>query len=230
MAKCGICGKDIGLFEVSLKLRKDKTQICNECFKKAGGLLGGHVLNSLDDVRKAIESTELAKQNDMKVAQEEAVGAIYNLKGARGREMIVYENKVLLRVKATLGSFITGNFSDGEKTIYFKDCIGIQFKKCDLQLGYLQFETAGMMMNNSTSNFFNENTFTFDSPAPNPSNELMIEVANYVKKQIELCKQEKPIGTTVSAADEILKFKNLLDLGVITQEEFDEKKKKLLGL
>lgn len=33
-----------------------------------------------------------------------------------------------------------------------------------------------------------------------------------------------------SAADEIKKFKNLLDEGIITQEEFDAKKKELLGL
>ena len=33
-----------------------------------------------------------------------------------------------------------------------------------------------------------------------------------------------------SAADEILKFKKLLDMGVITQEEFEAKKKELLGL
>ena len=32
-----------------------------------------------------------------------------------------------------------------------------------------------------------------------------------------------------SAADEILKFKQLLDAGIITQEEFDAKKKQLLG-
>ena len=41
--------------------------------------------------------------------------------------------------------------------------------------------------------------------------------------------------TTVSAyatstADEIKKYKELLDLGIITQEEFDAKKKQLLGL
>lgn len=35
---------------------------------------------------------------------------------------------------------------------------------------------------------------------------------------------------TVSAADELLKFKQLLDAEVITQEEFDAKKKELLGL
>lgn len=34
----------------------------------------------------------------------------------------------------------------------------------------------------------------------------------------------------ISAADEILKFKNLLDNGIITQEEFEAKKKQLLGI
>lgn len=34
----------------------------------------------------------------------------------------------------------------------------------------------------------------------------------------------------ISAADELKKFKELLDMGVITQEEFDAKKKQLLGL
>ena len=33
-----------------------------------------------------------------------------------------------------------------------------------------------------------------------------------------------------SAADELKKFKELLDMGIITQEEFDTKKKQLLGL
>ena len=34
----------------------------------------------------------------------------------------------------------------------------------------------------------------------------------------------------ISVADEILKFKNLLDMGAITQDEFDAKKKELLSL
>ena len=49
--------------------------------------------------------------------------------------------------------------------------------------------------------------------------------------------KEKPVATTTikqeiqqSNADELEKFKNLLDKGVITQEEFDAKKKQLLGL
>ena len=41
---------------------------------------------------------------------------------------------------------------------------------------------------------------------------------------------EAPAPQAVSAADEILKFKQLLDAGVITQEEFNAKKAQLLGL
>lgn len=40
-----------------------------------------------------------------------------------------------------------------------------------------------------------------------------------------------PVAPSASSpADEILKFKELLDMGAITQEEFDAKKKQLLGL
>ena len=50
-------------------------------------------------------------------------------------------------------------------------------------------------------------------------------------------RQSKPIASTTikqdipqSNADELKKFKELLDMGVISQEEFDAKKKQLLGL
>ena len=37
-------------------------------------------------------------------------------------------------------------------------------------------------------------------------------------------------GSHQSNADELKKYKELLDSGVITQEEFDAKKKQILGL
>lgn len=49
-----------------------------------------------------------------------------------------------------------------------------------------------------------------------------------------MAEAKKNTGSTTvvaqSAADELLKFKNLCDMGVITQEEFEAKKKQLLGL
>lgn len=39
-----------------------------------------------------------------------------------------------------------------------------------------------------------------------------------------------PVSTTADAFTEVKHYKELLDAGVITQEEFDQKKKQLLGL
>ena len=42
--------------------------------------------------------------------------------------------------------------------------------------------------------------------------------------------QSKSEGLNISNADELKKYKDLLDNGVISQEEFDAKKKQILGL
>lgn len=174
-------------------------------------------------------SEELQKRNQA-LKEKENLGLIYDLQGVRGRYMKVYENRVLIGVKATFGSLVTGNVSDGEKTIYYRDCVGVQFKESGFQLGYLQLETASGIMNMQQSNFFNENTFTFDTSVQ--SNDKMIEVADYVRSKVEEAKNGggQTIIKEVSAADELKKFKELLDMGVITQEEFDKKKTQLLGL
>ena len=43
-------------------------------------------------------------------------------------------------------------------------------------------------------------------------------------------KEQSVTVAALSPAEELKKFKELLDMGVITQEEFDAKKKALLGL
>lgn len=54
---------------------------------------------------------------------------------------------------------------------------------------------------------------------------------NYVKERISFYKQQRnaPVTQAVSGADEIKKYKELLDMGIITQEEFDKKKQQILG-
>lgn len=44
----------------------------------------------------------------------------------------------------------------------------------------------------------------------------------------EPVKQYEPVGERVSGAEELKKYRELLDAGVLTQEEFDEKKKQIL--
>ena len=146
------------------------------------------------------------------------------------KHIVVYEDKIVLTAKGSLRT----NIEYGEKTIYYEDCTGIQFRKASTMMaGYLQIETAsglGMTDNKAfySNNYGSENSITFRKV----QNDLMEEIAEYIKKQIEGAKRSKHTQTVVSlsSADEIKKFKELLDSGVITQEEFEAKKKQLLGL
>lgn len=56
-----------------------------------------------------------------------------------------------------------------------------------------------------------------------------LEDSEWAAEQAKATQESTP-ASAVSAADELKKFKELLDMGVITQEEFDAKKKQLLGL
>ena len=56
-------------------------------------------------------------------------------------------------------------------------------------------------------------------------NDLLI---NRQKKNAE--PTTPPVTSSTSNADELKKYKDLLDSGIITQDEFDAKKKQLLGL
>ena len=58
--------------------------------------------------------------------------------------------------------------------------------------------------------------------------ELMSTLA-YIANQNDANEIKDSSVSSASGADEILKFKNLLDSGIITQEEFDAKKQQILG-
>lgn len=183
------------------------------------------------DNRKREEEQDNKRKKHLEQEEKElGLKLIFDLKGVRGKSMRVYEDRVIISVQIGVGAFLTGNWSDGEKTIFYRDCIGVQFKESGGLIGYIQLETASGLMNNKKNNFFNENTFNFDLSTG--TNEEMREVANYIKKRVAEVKnaEAKPVVAQISVADELKKFKELLDLDIITQEEFDAKKKQLLGL
>ena len=57
-------------------------------------------------------------------------------------------------------------------------------------------------------------------------------IVAFIRKKIDEVKSAPSNGFVqqTSPAEELKKFKELLDMGIITQEEFDAKKKQLLGL
>ncbi len=153
--------------------------------------------------------------------------AVYSLHGARGKHMYIYEDHCCIKSSASFTTLLVGNATDGAKDIYYSDVVGIQCKAPSITLGYIQLETPSLMMNNGNSNFFNENTFTYNET--DLSQEKANEIIAFLKKKISEYKQNRNMpNTCVSNADEILKYKQLLDLGAITQEEFEKKKQELL--
>lgn len=179
-----------------------------------------------------LKKDKLIAIQEQELAIEKELGVIYKIKGARGRVLTVFENRCLIKVDITFGSLITGNATDGEKTIFYADCNGVQFKECGISLGDLQLETSSGLMNNRSSNFFNENTFTFDSGTI--SNKEMQEVCNYIKEQISGYKNntiKNMVETqSKSLAEELKELHSLIGLGILTQEEFDKQKEKLLNI
>jgi hypothetical protein len=157
--------------------------------------------------------------------------------GMIGTTLKVYEDCVSLSPKGVMG-FVSKGLS-GERKFYYQDITSIQFKEAGWTAGFIEFYIAGHENTKKSGGAFsgieNENRFTFGGPTignAKKKNETMKEIIEYIEEQIE--KAKAPITQTIinqntSAADEIVKFKKLLDTGIITQEEFDKKKSTLLG-
>jgi hypothetical protein len=135
--------------------------------------------------------------------------------------LIVTPQKIIIKYKKLIGS------GKGEKEIRIKSLTGIQLKKPGLLTnGYIQFMYSGGKESKSKS--------VFD--AAKDENTIMITAKQYddfvkAKQLIEEYQNRTEGGSaSVSVADELKKFAELKEMGVITEEEFEAKKKQLLGI
>ena len=110
---------------------------------------------------------------------------LHCLEGSCGRSIRIFDRKCIISTKADMGSLLTANVTASEKTIFYTDVIGVQFKKSDNLIGYLQFETTAVQMNNQNSNMLCDNMFTFENGKNEITNELMENIYNQVCDLIE---------------------------------------------
>ncbi len=138
-----------------------------------------------------------------------------------GRKRIdVYDNKVDL---------VWGNQT---KTVFIKDIITVEYAPCRFADGHLYIRTARDTVGTSDEEL--DKVFSHMQPGVTfrkSGNEMALKIKDYLDKRIEECANEsKQIVYQASPADELKKYKELLDSGIITQEEFNAKKKQILGL
>ena len=132
----------------------------------------------------AWRSEQIAEFRAAKNSNPSKYATIVGIKGCRGRVLFVYEDRVVIRTDVTAGSLLTNNATDGDKTIFYHDVVGIQFKKPGVTIGYLQLETPSGQMNNVASNAFSENTFTFDKLT-----EGILETKEFIEWKVSQFKQ-----------------------------------------
>jgi hypothetical protein len=144
-----------------------------------------------------------------------------------GNGQIDFDGKRVKIMRKGLLAFATQGFK-GEKVIPISNIISVQFKLPGLLAnGYIQFATAGGEGTKGIQEAVSdENTVFFEKK----DIEQFSNLKNAIESAMEsLSSNQAQASSTPSVADEILKFKQLLDQGVLSEQEFQEAKKKLLG-
>lgn len=215
---CVICGNE----ESRKKIKKTVFgKVCLNCKM----LMNKKKINSayknyydVNDLRRILLHTDIQNIDNDKYR--------YFLKGTNG-QLFVYNNKIEI-TRNGFYSFLEHGLK-GSKTIPISEIKSIQLKLAGFSIGYIQFGIGGSIEGKAGLNqaVRDENTITF-----NTLNNLKAEE---IKKYLEnlILNKNAPQPTIISSssnADEIKKYKELLDMGAITEEEFDQKKKQLLNI
>jgi hypothetical protein len=154
---------------------------------------------------------------------------LLELKGVNG-QLELYEDKVIIKRKGTL-SKLTQGFFKGDKTIYIKQITGMELREGGMINGYIQFSLAGGVesrrgLTGKDGAVHDENTVMFAKK----DNDLAKRIKMEIENRMTTPSQTTSNVTQIDGADMIRKYKLLFDDGIITQEEFEAKKKEILSI
>lgn len=153
---------------------------------------------------------------------------IMTVPGCARSTLVVYKDHCVITEVKGLAALLTGTLYRGDKEFYYQDITSIQFRlPSSFASGFMQIEYPGS--HSAYDNRTSENSFSFVASQASEAEKAY----KYIQKAVSEIKAAKNSGNAapqISAADEILKYKKLLDAGIITSSEFEAKKKQLLGL
>ena len=161
-------------------------------------------------------------KNKMQIDAEDKGEMI--LKGCNGI-IRIKKDKVIISRENAKSFFDGGGHNLGEKVIPIKNIVGVDIGKPLLtteDLSYIRFVIAGSV---TVRIYLDPNTVIINDIQ---QYQMAIKIKDYIEKLIN--NNDNIVNQVSLGADEILKYKKLLDEGILTQEEFDAKKKQLLGL
>ena len=202
-------------------------------------------------------NTDTNEKNDNQVLEKQSINdenimnrdsdsskSIIFLEGRNGT-ISVEKNVIVIRREGVIGFLSSGVMGQGDKRIPIKSIVSVELGKEPSFWGgisYIRFATAAdnevrkhssfgdpslRMFENKGGKYFNDpNTIQLSSME---QYETALKIREYIENY-QSDRVDSAVMQPLSGADEILKYKKLLDDGILTQEEFDAKKKQLLGL
>lgn len=250
---CSICGNDCGLNRYQIK---DKGWCCPKCFKKAGLTMMSPIKTmSAETIKGMIAKKEESLQELKSLTITKDFGAyikfdennrkwfvpdgtfggvknpvIYSFDDIIAFELLEDGNSI---TKGGTGRAIAGGLLFGGVGAIVGGSAGKRktkstCTKLQIKITVNSMSTPAVYINliageTKTDGFIYKTAY---SSAQNILSVLQVICEN--NKTLHETMPDSTVST--SSADEIVKYKNLLDQGIITQEEFDAKKKQLLGL
>jgi hypothetical protein len=162
----------------------------------------------------------------MKMDNVSETKMINALNGTNG-QIELYEDKIIIK-RNGITAKLTQGFFKGDKTVYINKISGVELKLAgNVFSGYIQFTIPGGIERRG-------GLFGKDGAA-NDENAVMFlkkynDVAEEIKSYIEhsISDNNRPVNTSVSGADAIRQYKKLFDDGIITEREYELKKKEIL--
>ncbi len=150
---------------------------------------------------------------------------VYTMKGVQDF-LEVFEDRISITPKGVLGFLNKG--LKGTKEIPFTSIVAVQFKEAGaLFNGYIQFTIPGGIENRSGifAATKDENTVMFREN----SNALAFEIKTYIDTAVRKLKTPEMKPPTASLSDELKNLAELKEQGILSEEEFQTAKKKLIG-
>ena len=148
--------------------------------------------------------------------------------GANG-QIILTDKGVLIGREGFWKKLVSDSYTKGDKFLPYKSISGVQFKDPGMTWGYIQFTLMGGIESRGGSwdAGKDENTVTFNAD----KSDVFREIRNIV--------EERAYQTTIPAhqadpqkndpVETMKKLKDMLDMGLISQTEYDSKKADLLS-
>lgn len=139
---------------------------------------------------------------------------------------VILQDKALIIKRGAKGLLLGGGMLRGDKTIPYSSIVAVQLKKAGMVAGYIQFTLMGgsEAKGGIFQSTFDENSVNFHNRHKN--NEKFEELKNIVEEKMGFNHAQ----SKTSSLDELEKLATLKEKGIITEEEFQQKKKQLLGV